>query len=440
MHAPSFPSRTWVPIDADLSLTKNLTPLLQHLETRLDAISSASTLEEWLASADELFAAIDECRTRRYIAMTCQTDDPEKEKHYLHFVEVVDPWLKPRRFALTQKLVLLESFQSLPPYHAVFRRSLLNEIDIYREANIPRETELARLSQSYQKTIGSMTAPFEGQEQTLPRLAKILEEPDRSRRQACWEAVTLRRLQDAETFESLFDQMLSLRKSVALEAGSPDYRHYIFRARERFDYTPDHCLQFHATIETTFCPLVKELQQTRSRQLGLTPLRPWDLAVDPENHPPLKPFATSSELLSKCEAIFTKIDPRLGSMAALLREKNLVDLDNRKGKAPGGYQATLEEARLPFIFMNVVGTQRDVETLLHEGGHAFHALASREQKLYAYRNSPIEFCEVASMSMELLAGEFLTEFQLKIIRRLRMLSMTWSRRISWWEMKSLIRR
>jgi len=93
-----------------------------------------------------------------------------------------------------------------------------------------------------------------------------------------------------------------------------------------------------------------------------------------------------------------------------MREQKLLDLDNRKGKAPGGYQSTLAEARVPFIFMNSVGIQRDVETILHEAGHAFHALAAREDDLHAYRSAPIEFCEVASMSMELLGNKFLEEF------------------------------
>ena len=93
-----------------------------------------------------------------------------------------------------------------------------------------------------------------------------------------------------------------------------------------------------------------------------------------------------------------------------MQDLRLLDLANRKGKAPGGYQSTLAEARLPFIFMNAVGLQRDVETILHEAGHAFHAMAAREEDLYAYRSAPIEFCEVASMSMELLGNEFVEAF------------------------------
>jgi oligoendopeptidase F len=87
-----------------------------------------------------------------------------------------------------------------------------------------------------------------------------------------------------------------------------------------------------------------------------------------------------------------------------------LDLESRKGKAPGGYQETYQEERRPFIFMNAVGLHRDVETLLHEGGHAFHTFACRDEPLMAYRHAPIEFCEVASMGMELLCLDHLGEF------------------------------
>jgi oligoendopeptidase F len=144
--------------------------------------------------------------------------------------------------------------------------------------------------------------------------------------------------------------------------------------------------------------------------LKLEQLRPWDLAVDPENRPPLKPFAEVGDLVSRTQRIFNRLDPELAAGFKQMQDLKLLDLGNRKGKAPGGYQSTLSEARVPFIFMNAVGLQRDVETMLHEAGHAFHAQATRDEDLYAYRGAPIEFCEVASMSMELLGIEFLEQF------------------------------
>ncbi len=115
-------------------------------------------------------------------------------------------------------------------------------------------------------------------------------------------------------------------------------------------------------------------------------------------------------MVSRTQKIFNQLDAELAGGFQQMQDLRLLDLDNRKGKAPGGYQSTLSEARLPFIFMNAVGLQRDVETILHEAGHAFHALATRDEDIYPYRSAPIEFCEVASMSMELLGNEFIEEF------------------------------
>ena len=210
--------------------------------------------------------------------------------------------------------------------------------------------------------------------------------------------------------EEIFELLLEIRQKIARNAGFDNYRDYAFRRLGRFDYAPDDCLRFHEAVEAEVVPVMRELQAERRCQLGLQTLRPWDLAVDALNRPPLRPFEQVEQMVSRTQGIFSQLDPDLAEGFDRMRRLGLLDLDNRKGKAPGGYQSTLAEARLPFIFMNAVGLQRDVETILHEAGHAFHALATREENLYAYRSAPIEFCEVASMSMELLGSEFLEQF------------------------------
>jgi len=410
MQTSHFAPRNFLPETIDLTDTAQLAPIFDKLAAQLDVIASVADLENWLRNHSEVCAALAESSSLAYITMTCQTDDEEKEKAYMHIVEVVDPWLKPRQFALMQKLAQSPLFPQLPPFYEVYRRSVETQVKIYREENVARETQIAKLTQQYQKISGAMTVQFEGKEQTLARMGRIQEEPDRPRREAAWKTVAERRLRDTGKLEELFDQLLVLRNEIARAAGFPDFRAYTFANYERFDYTPEDCLRFHDAVEHNVVPLARELQEERRRKLGLERLRPWDLAVDPDHNPPLHPFTESSELLEKCHQIFGKLDPRLGDYYHVLRKQELVDLDNRKGKAPGGYQSTLAEARVPFIFMNAVGVHRDVETMLHEAGHAFHALASREMPLHAYRNAPIEFCEVASMGMELLAAPHLRAF------------------------------
>ncbi len=403
--------RTFVPQNIDLGDWPQIAPLFDQLERRAAEATSAAALEHWLLDWSELNAALDEEASRRYIAMTCHTDNADAEKAYLHFVEHVEPQLKPRQFALENIYVAHPQFNHLPKARfEVFNRDVKNHVELFRAENVALETEDAKLCQQYQKLTGAQTVTFRGEEKTLIQMGRYLEEPDRALRQEAWELVAKRRLQDVDKCEELFDELVKLRAQIARNAGFANYRDFMFRKMGRFDYAPADCSQFHDAIEKEIMPAVREIQNERKRQLKLEKLRPWDLGVDPQNRPPLKPFAEVGEMVSRTQKIFNHLDPELAADFRQMQDLKLLDLDNRKGKAPGGYQQNLSEARVPFIFMNAIGLQRDVETLLHEAGHAFHAQAACDEDLYPYRSAPIEFCEVASMSMELLGNDFLDEF------------------------------
>jgi oligoendopeptidase F len=409
-NLPAHKPRRFVPEQIDLGEWPQIAPLFDQLETRAPQCANAGDLERWLLDWSELNAAIDEEASKRYIAMTCHTENAAAEKGYLTFVEKIEPELKPRQFKLQQAFIRHPLRGKLPKRYDVFVRDTQTLVELFRPENVALETEEARLSQQYQKLSGSLTVIFRGEERTLVQMGRYLEEPDRALRQEAWELIANRRLQEADKFEEIFDRLVKLRQQIARNAGFNNYRDYIFRKLCRFDYTPEDCAKFHAAVENEIMPVVRELQAERRRQLGLEKLRPWDLSVDPLNRPPLKPFAQVGEMVSRTQNIFNQLDNELAGGFQRMQDLQLLDLANRKGKAPGGYQSTLAEARVPFIFMNAVGLQRDVETILHEAGHAFHALATRDEDLHAYRSAPIEFCEVASMSMELLGNEFLEEF------------------------------
>jgi oligoendopeptidase F len=408
---PAAKPRRFIPETIDLGDWPQIAPLFDELERRAAGATSAAALEDWLLDWSELSAALDEESSRRYIAMTCHTDNADAEKAYLHFLENVEPQLKPRQFALEGIYVAHPLRGKLPAKRfEVFDRDVKNHVELFRPENVALETEDAKLCQQYQKLIGAQTVKFRGEEKTLVQMGRYLEEPDRALRQEAWELVAKRRLQDAEKCEEIFDELIKLRSQIARKAGFENYRDYAFRQKCRFDYTPDDCMKFHDAIESEIMPAVREIQSERKAKLKLDRLRPWDLAVDPLNRAPLRPFAQVDEMVSRTQTIFNVLDAELAANFQEMQNLKLLDLDNRKGKAPGGYQQNLSEARVPFIFMNAIGVQRDVETILHEAGHAFHAQATRGEDLYAYRSAPIEFCEVASMSMELLGNEFLEEF------------------------------
>jgi oligoendopeptidase F len=434
---PPAKPRSFVPPAINLGDWPQIAPLFDQLEVRAAQATSAVAFEKWLLDWSELSAALDEEASRRNIAMTCHTDSAEAEKAYLHFVENVEPQLKPRQFALEQLYVahpcrveLLEIGSPISgsasedhpkphltlrlelhlPRYEVFDRDVANHVQLFRPENVALETEESKLGQQYQKLIGAQTVNFRGEEKTLVQMGRYLEEPDRALRQEAWTLVAKRRLVDVDKCEEIMDELIKLRHQIARNAGFNNHLEFIFRQKGRFDYTPADCVSFHAAIESEIMPAVREIQNERRQKLNLEKLRPWDLAVDPQNRAPLKPFADVGEMVARTQKIFNHLDAELAGNFQEMQDKKLLDLDNRKGKAPGGYQSTLAEARVPFIFMNAVGVQRDVETILHEAGHAFHAQATRGEDLYPYRSAPIEFCEVASMAMELLGNEFIEEF------------------------------
>jgi oligoendopeptidase F len=403
-----FPRR-YVPEGMDLGHWPSLERLFGELQNR--SLASLTDLERWLEDLQELEEVLDEEGSARYVRMTCQTEDPQIEKKYLEFLETVSEPSKPRFFALLKKYWENPFRPSLPEKtYRLYNRSVENQLSLYREENIPLETQVEKLSQQYQKLSGSLTVHYENKEQTLQQMARYQESTDRAQREETWRKVAERRLKDRDAFEELFDQMLKLRVAIAQKAGLSNYRDYMFRRKERFDYGPQDCENFHESAEKAVRPLVLEIQKKRAQKMRLESLRPWDLSVDPEGLPPLRPFETTGQLVEGCHQILNQVDGEFGTNFQKMREWGLLDLESRKGKAPGGYNTTLSETRLPFIFMNSVGLDGDMRTLLHEGGHAMHSFASRSIAFSSYRHAPMEFCEVASMSMELLADPYLKVF------------------------------
>jgi oligoendopeptidase F len=364
------------------------------------------TIEGWLQTWSTLEELVTEAAALAMIAYTIDTSDPEKEADHLRFSTEVLPKMEERSVELARRLV--ESGyrgNDLDTTLARFRTS----IEIFREANVPIFSQLERLSAEYQRITGSMTVEWEGEERPLPQLQPYLKSPDRSVRERAFRAAASPYVEQRPALASLFDRMYELRQQAARNAGFANFRDYIFPAKFRFDYSPADCERFHDAVEQTVAPAVERMLAVRRRRLSLDQLRPWDLAVDPYRKSPLRPFSTTEEFVNRARDVFERVDPVLGAEFQTMIRERLLDLDSRKGKAPGGYCETLHHRGRPFIFMNAVGLVDDVMTLLHEAGHAFHAFAAHPQPLIWQRHPGSEAAELASMSMELLAGPHLAQ-------------------------------
>ncbi len=370
-----------------------------------EADLNAATLESWLSDWSAIANVALEVLSRISVATTVDTTDEVAERRYNTYMEKVYPPLAMANNTLSEKLVRSELELS---GFEIPLRNMRADLEIFREENLPLQTEESKAGLEYDKLSGAQTVEWEGKEVTLAQLTPVQHDPDRERRERAWRLTMERRLADRSAFNDLWRQFLTLRVQMAKNAGFGSYRDLRWKQFHRFDYTPDDAKAFCAAIEETVVPAARRVYDRKRAALGLSTLRPWDTEVDPSGADPLKPFESVDDLIARTGAIFNHVDPILGGYFETMANERLLDLDNRKGKAPGGYCTYFEVAKRPFIFMNSVGLHDDVQTMLHEGGHAFHAFAAADLPYFQQKNPPMEFCEVASMAMELLAAPYLT--------------------------------
>ncbi|MVN78374.1 M3 family oligoendopeptidase [Hymenobacter sp. HMF4947] len=396
------PPRQYLPEEFFVTEWASLEPFFQELQGRV--VADAAALERWLLDRSELESVLSEDLAWRYIRMTCDTQATDRAEAFQFFVQEIEPQVAPYDHALNEKLLANPYLAELDQArYGVFLRSVRRASEIYREENIPLKTEISTKQQQYAATVGAMTVTLDGEEITLPRAADRLKSLSRPVREQAWRAIQERRLRDSRPLDQLFTELVHLRHQVALNAGFANFRDYMFAALGRFDYTAEDCFDFHSAIGATVVPLINEFDEARRKALSLPALRPWDLDVDPSGQPPLRPFQTGEELIEKTITVFQHLDPFLGDCLRTMRQMGHLDLESRKGKAPGGYNYPLDETGVPFIFMNATSSLRDVVTMLHEGGHAVHSFLTRRLPLSADKHPPSEVAELASMSMELMS-------------------------------------
>jgi oligoendopeptidase F len=371
-------------------------------------IPGPAELEKWILDGSEFDAYLYEQRTIRYINSTRQTDNPEFTKAYEDYVEGLEPKIKVASFELLKKYASSRFRGELPPStFALEDRRRDAAVRTFKVENVELERQDSTLAQRYQRTMGAMTVQYRGEERTLQQMAKFLEETDRGVREEAWRLASGRALRDRAALDDLYGQMVKLRDGEAKNAGYGNYEDYAFVRKNRFDYSPGDCVRFHEAVEEQIVPLSREIDRSRREKMKLDVLRPWDLSVDPGGRPPLSPFTDVDGLVRGARRVVAGVDGELSGYFEKMTGLELLDLDSRKGKAPGGYQDELAELRLPFIFMNAAKRDGDVRTLLHEAGHSFHTFLMRKSRLPFFNagaSLPLEFAEVASMSMEIISG------------------------------------
>lgn len=396
--------RKFLPKDFTVTTWEALEPFFALL---LNApINSKADLESWLKNSSELEAVISEDACWRQVRMTCDTENKEMEEAFNYFYMEIAPKMQPYADKLNKKLIACAFTHELDhDKYFTYLRSIKKSIELFREENIPINSDLSVMQQQFGQIAGKMMVEVEGKEYTLQQAAKFLESPDRKLREEVYLKIQNRRYADRDVLNELFNKLVEKRHQIALNTGFANYRDYKFKELGRFDYTPEDCFNFHEAIKKHVVPLVKLIYEEQRKAIGVDVLRPWDMEAEPAGIKPLQPFNSGKELLEKSIVCFQQLNPFFADCLTKMNELKRFDLDSRKGKAPGGYNMPLAETGAPFIFMNAAGTLDDVTTMVHEGGHAVHSFLTHNLELTGFKEYGAEIAEVASMAMELFSME-----------------------------------
>ena len=403
--------QNFLPLEFNLSSWEVVQPYYEKLVER--EINSLDQLKDWLIDWSELEGFLSEDFAWRYIKLSCNTEDEDIKNRYQFYINEIKPNSAPYGDLLNKKFVECPFTNDLiDSEDIILKRSVINEIELFRKENIPLYVKTEELAQKYQDIISQMMIMYQDTDYTLSHAAKFLKDPDRNIRKEVYELVSQRRSKDAGELNQIMDELIKIRHQIAINAGFDNFRDYKYKSLGRFDYTVEDVKSFRDSVASIISPITGEILKEKGKSIGLelSDMKPYDADAEPEGIKALAPYQNSEELITKTIKSFSRINSHLGQYLDLMDKNGFFDLDSRKGKAPGGYNYPLDETGIPFIFMNSTGKHRDLVTMFHEGGHAIHSFLTKELKLNAYKHTPSEVAELASMSMELISMDMWDEF------------------------------
>lgn len=365
-------------------------------------LKTVEDLKKFLEKFTELSDIIGEEYAWKYINMTRFADQPEYQNEFNNFYSNIMTLTMQYEFLLKKKFYDSPLRKELPKEEYEHLNNIIsNSIEIFREENIPLFVKESELSNKYGEIISKMTINFKGAEKTFSQMNVFLKDPDRNIREEAWKLKYEKLKEHSDELDELFDKLREIREQEAKNAGFSNYRDYKHIEKGRFSYSVGDVLKFHEAVEKVIVPFAKERSEKRKKKLNLDYLRPWDTAVETDGKT-LKPFDSIDEFVDKAIKILTDVKTSFGETMLRMKQSGFLDLENRKGKSPGGYNFGLPERGASFIFMNAIGINSDARTILHEAGHAMHTTASNPIKIYYYKDYPMEVAELASMAMEFL--------------------------------------
>ncbi|MED2276935.1 M3 family oligoendopeptidase, partial [Bacillus thuringiensis] len=388
-----------------LQLEKTLSTLLNKM------ISSKLDLENWLKEQSKVIWDIEEQLRSHYIAFQCNTDDEEIKDTFEHDQQFVKPLLKRYQNLLDNKYLESPFRMELDSnVYGLLDTKIKNAQKLFCEENIELEIKEDKLITEYFEITGGLSGIWDGEEKTITELQSYLQDSNRDTRKKAKTIISEQFLSVEKELQNILNQLIEIRHQKAKNIQLENYRDYMFKKYERFDYSAKDCYELAESIRKYVVPLKDKILLEKKDKLQVDTLRPWDVSAVTPDQKVLKPIANENDLIEKSTHIFNKLDVEFSALLNRMYKHNCLDLTSRKGKAAGGFCEYLPASQLSYIFMNLNYTQDDIVTFIHEMGHSIHNELIKPLKLRQYIEIPAETAELASMTMELFSLNYWDTF------------------------------
>ncbi|MFE5390571.1 M3 family oligoendopeptidase [Bacillus thuringiensis] len=388
-----------------LQLEKTLSTLLNKM------ISSKLDLENWLKEQSKVIWDIEEQLRLHYIAFQCNTDDEEIKDTFEHDQQFVKPLLKRYQNLLDNKYLESPFRMELDSnVYGLLDTKIKNAQKLFCEENIELEIQEDKLVTEYFEITGGLSGIWDGEEKTITELQSYLQDSNRDTRKKAKTIISEQFLSVEKELQNILNQLIEIRHQKAKNIQLENYRDYMFKKYECFDYSAIDCYELAESIRKYVVPLKDKILLEKKDKLQLDTLCPWDVSAVTPDQKVLKPIANENDLIEKSTHIFNKLDVEFSALLNRMYKHNCLDLTSRKGKAAGGFCEYLPASQLSYIFMNLNYTQDDIVTFIHEMGHSIHNELIKPLKLRQYIEIPAETAELASMTMELFSLNYWDTF------------------------------
>lgn len=386
--------------------------ILSELSDLLDKAETAESSEvyfEALKDFEDVSSKFSEMSIIAYIRNSIDTRDEFYEKEIEAFDEI-----SPKFSQLGNRL---QNIRLASPYRSEFEEkygttlSKIDELqkDIFKPEIMEDRVKEAKLSQEYQKLMGTASFEFDGKTLNLSSIQPYTQNTDRSIRKSANEAVSNWMEEHKEDLDRIYDELVKVRTEIANKLGFDSYIDVAYRAFGRTDWDRTDAKRYRELIVKHIVPLAQKYYKEQAERIGIEDMKYYDLGLSFLSGNPT-PDGEEKELVEAAQKMYSELSPETEEFFNIMVERQMMHLSAQDGKAPGGYMTQLPITKLPFIFSNFNGTSGDVDVLTHEAGHAFQGYLVRDMYPAESQGAPMEIMETHSMSMEFFTHPWMELF------------------------------